>query len=208
MRPQPSVVAEGQREPALEIGPEQGWSRSEDGDALQGAEETLDEGNGPGLPDGAVAVAYGETAECLLDLLRGELRSSVGDGVSRRAEAADCAEEEAGDVAAAWLGEEHLGREGHPREDVEDEGEFEGEEPQESGDLGEVHHPDVVREAGTHATACRKNPLLNWRRGDRLLLADPLDGPAGQPETCAGEVRASVWNWAAPITATLSRITV
>lgn len=90
---EPRIVGEGQRQPALEIGPDQRGPRVEVRDGLESAEESLDEGDGSRCSDGAEAVAYNETAECLLELLRGELRSLVGDGVSRRPEAADCPEE-------------------------------------------------------------------------------------------------------------------
>jgi hypothetical protein len=171
MRAQPGVVAEGEGEPALEVGPEERPPRAEVGDGLERPEGPLDEGDGTRLADGSVAVAHAEMAECLPKRLRRGLRSLVGDGVSGRAEAARGGEDETRHVLAARLREEHPGREGHPREDVEHDGELVGEEPK----------------AGAHGTG-RGSDLWRRRGCHRLLLSDPLDGPAGEAQPRPGEV--------------------
>jgi hypothetical protein len=109
--------------------------------------------------------------------------------VSRRTEASGRGSEEADDVAAAGLGEEHLRGERQAREDVNHHCEPEGEETQQAGDLGEVQHPDVVGEASADRSARggRRREMRN--RTDRLLLADAPDGAAGEPEARTGDVR-------------------
>jgi len=99
MRSQPDVVVERDGQPALEVGPQELRSSARVCDRLQGPEEPLDESDGSGLSERAVAVPDAAASERLPERLRRELRSLVGDGVSWRSEAAGGGGEEPGDVA-------------------------------------------------------------------------------------------------------------
>jgi hypothetical protein len=68
----PAVVLEGRSEPALEIGAEERRPRPKHADRLQGSEEPLDEGDGAGPADGAVAVADAVAGEGGPEGLRGD----------------------------------------------------------------------------------------------------------------------------------------
>lgn len=188
MWPQEAVVLEGEPQAAFEIGPQQRRSFACLRDGLEGSEEAVDECDRARFSDGAVAVAHATATECLPELLRRELRPLVGDGVSGWAEAAGGGAEETCDVAAARLGVEDARRERDSREDVENEGELEGEEAQEARDLGEIENPDVMREAGADGTAGGDRRRRRRRRGDRSFLADALNGSAGEPDARAGEM--------------------
>jgi len=56
VEPETRVVGEEEGEPSLEVGPQQGRSRAELRDRLQGQEKALDEGDGTRLADGPVAM--------------------------------------------------------------------------------------------------------------------------------------------------------
>jgi hypothetical protein len=73
-------------------------------------------------------VADAEAAGASAEGSRRELPSLIRDGVSGRAEAPRGPAEEAGDVAAARLEEKDPGGRRRAGEDVEDDGELEGEE--------------------------------------------------------------------------------
>ena len=187
MGPQPEVVLESRRKPGLEVGPEEGRPRPELAERLQGPEEPLDEGDGAGPADGAVAVADAVAGEARAEDIRGELGALVGDRVAGRAEAPDGHGQEAADLDRARLGEEDSGGERAAGEDVEHDGELEGEEAEQARDLGDVEHPDVVGVAGPDTAAFEG--WLRWRGWDGrwLLPADALDGPTREPPAGVGE---------------------
>ena len=118
-----------------------------------------------------------------------ELGSLVRDRVARRAESAGRVGEQFRHVAAGRLLEEDpCGERCARRKDIENDGELEGEETEESRDLGEVQHPDVIRILGADRSRLDDR---DWRRRlDGLLVSHAQDGSTGQLPADPRQVKA------------------
>src|SRR5271169_1263497 len=110
-----------------------------------------------------------------------KLRPLIRDKVPGGAVGANGLVDERRHGVGGGLGQEHLGGERHAGEDVDHDSEFEREDPKETGDLGQIGHPYMVRPSSLYAAL--RQQWLRFR--DALLLPDPGDGAWGDSSLVA-----------------------
>lgn len=94
--------------------------------------------------------------------------------------------QEPGEVAGGRSEGEDLASQWHAGKHIEDDGEFEGEEAEEGGDLREVGHEDVLGVFGAE-NAAQHRCGDGCRASGRFFFEDALDRSAGEPPAGADE---------------------
>jgi hypothetical protein len=182
-----SVVAESELDSALEFLLHEGSESSETKEVFESPPESLDDGDGADLSDGAQTVANAEGSEGILEIGAGELTALVGDEVFGGSESFTRLPEELGKFARGrFFGKDSSG-ERKSGEEVEDEGELESEEAEEAWDLGEVDEENVVGVARANGSFLARGQSLRRNSAGRLLPEDASDGSCGESKPGSGE---------------------
>jgi hypothetical protein len=92
-----------------------------------------------------------------------------------------------GEVRGCRLLQEETGRHGEARKDVENDGELESKEAEETRDIGEVDEKDVVREACPDRVIRRRGLSLWGPSSGRSLLENPSDGSRRDSKSGSGD---------------------
>jgi hypothetical protein len=129
VRPEVSVVSEGELKAALESPARGRWHGAQSHGRLRRSPESLDDCDRALLPDGAEALLDAEGVDELPERFCAELLALVCDEVAWRSEVLDCELEERGESAGVGLGRESRHGEWHPGIDVEDDGQKEAPDP-------------------------------------------------------------------------------
>jgi len=131
----------------------------------------------------------GENAERIHRVLkkrRDKLRSLIGDEMFRARSFRNFLDHRCYLNRGGLLGE-HPPRKGHPREDIENENELEGDEAEEAGDVGDVNENGVVGILAAHASRfCFLLELWHGILG-HLFFQNPPDGSIRDALACSGE---------------------
>ena len=132
---------------------------------FEGFPKSFDEGDGAGLADGAETVSHCKAGKKLLEPRVGELGTSVGDKVARRSEPTTRCSKELLDLPGGRLGGKDASGEGHTGEGVENDGDLEMEETEQTGDVGEISQPEMVGVSNPHG------PPGRWANGGGQVAA-------------------------------------
>ena len=180
------VVVKPELEPLLQIGFEQGFERAKVQDIFECSPESFDDGNGAVATNGTETLPSAELSKGLAKPPRGELLSLIGDEVLGRAESQRGPLKEPAHLSGGGFFPEDFGGERHPREDIEEDHELEGEQSKETGDGSDVGHPDVMGIASAESTG-----RLGWPFGKgslgRFFFEDSADGAFGDLPTGSSE---------------------
>jgi hypothetical protein len=131
MGPEVCVVEKLETKSLLELGESERGSRVTIAEGLlECLPEAFDDGDGAALAYGSETMSDAESMQVALQSESGELGSVVGDEVRRTSEALDGGAKKGGHLSGGGLEIEDLPRQRHSREDVEDEGDVEVEEPE------------------------------------------------------------------------------
>ena len=183
-----SVVKESGREPPLKISPGQWLQEAEIQGLFQRPPEPFHDGDGPRPADGAEALTDAERLQTGSEDLGCKLRPLIRDKVAGGAVGANGLVDERRHGVGGGLGQEHLGGERHAGEDVDHDSEFEREDPKETGDLGQIGHPYMVRPSSLYAARCGSSGSGSGMRFSFRTLAT-VRGETFQPAL------ASVGRW-------------
>jgi len=145
------VIIEPLVEAAFEVSFGQRLERTQSQGVFEGSPESLDDGNGTVLADGTEALPGTEPSQRFPKPLGGELPSLIGDEVPGWAEMKRGPFEQPAYLSGGAFFPEDFGDEGHAGEDIEDDHELEGKQSKETGDGGDVSHPDVMGMAGAES---------------------------------------------------------
>jgi len=172
-------------EPSLKGLLEKGLKGAKAQGVFEGFPKSFDEGDGADLTDGAETVWHTKAGKKLAEPGVGELGTLVGDKVARRAEPTTRGSKELLDLPGGRLGGKDASGEGHTRKGVENDGDLEMEETEQTRDVGEISQPDVV------GVASPDGPPGRWARGGGRLRQDftsyPANGFPGEFPPGAGE---------------------
>ncbi len=130
--------------------------------------------------------ADAEVLESLAEDIGGQLSALVGDEVLGRAEPLGGFQKQVGDIGCGRFAGENTSAQWESGEDVEDDGELEGEQAEERRDVGEIRHGDVVGIAGPEGAGGWSAEGRHGNRG-RPFFSNPSDGLCGELPTGAGK---------------------
>lgn len=152
-------------EPSLEVLLEKGLKEAKAQGVFEGFPKSFDECNGADFSDGAEPVLHTKAGKKLSEPRVGELGTLVGDKVARRAEPTTRGSKKFLDVSGGRLGGKDSSGEGHSREGVENDGDLEMKEPEQTRDVGQVSQPDMV------GVASLDGPAGRWANDGRQRVA-------------------------------------
>jgi hypothetical protein len=180
------VIEERELDAALGFGSGERGQGADAEESFRRFPEPLDDGDGAHLAESSEAVGDGALQDGLAKGVGSELRAAVGYEVPWRSVLLRRLAEEVGNLSSGRLSYKSASRQRKPGEDVENDGELEGEEPKEGRDIGEVGHGDVVGISSTEGAVTRRGGrnLGGWSRPFR---SNPANGLGGDPEAGAGE---------------------
>ena len=138
--------------------------------------ESFNDGNGAGFSDGTEPLSDPEAKEKLSESGVDELASLVGNEMSGDSEANHGLEKKDSDVFGGWLFGENAERERQSRKDIQDDCDFEAKKTKESGNFGEVGHPDVSWVTGLDGACGRSVCFGSFDAYRRLFSTNSTDG--------------------------------
>jgi hypothetical protein len=182
-----SVVAESELDSSFEFLLHEGSESSETKEVFESSPESLEDGDGADLSDGAQTVANAKGLESILEIAGSELRALVRDKVFGYTESRARLPEEFREFrGGGFFGEDSSG-ERKSGEEVEDEGELESEEAEQAWDLGEVDKENVIGVAGADGSFLARGRSLRGNSAGRFLPEDASDGSCGDSKPDPGE---------------------
>lgn len=128
----------------VEVAAREWWAELEIEHFLERSPEPLDDGDRARLADGTESLARFEIAELLSERFSGELRSLVGDEVSGLPEPVGGGLDEIGDLDTRRFFGEDSECKREAGVNVENDDELEDPDPEKTGHVGDIGHPEVI----------------------------------------------------------------
>jgi hypothetical protein len=132
------VVEESETEPSLKVLLKEGLERAEAQCVFEGFPESLDEGDGADLADGTEAMPHVKSGQEARHAGVGELRTVVGNEMTRRAEPTRGGSKELLDLSGRRFCGKDASGDWHAREGVENDSDLRMKESEQTRDVGQV----------------------------------------------------------------------